>query len=133
MSSAHRVRSNFSEGTDIACMEAIVAAMRWMRVICSMVDGRGYIPLGSDGCRRAGRSLMKRRCARQAKQRRLSTDPQEGVHPRIGAADVIPFVPVKGIKLEQCVLLARQQASRSGGGSGFRCSSTRRPRCGRTG
>ena len=33
---------------------------------------------------------------------------QRGVHPRIGAADVIPFVPVKGIKLEQCVLLARQ-------------------------
>jgi glutamate formiminotransferase len=33
---------------------------------------------------------------------------QQGVHPRIGAADVIPFVPVQGIKLEQCVLLARQ-------------------------
>ncbi len=33
---------------------------------------------------------------------------QRGVHPRIGAADVIPFVPVSGIKLEQCVLLARQ-------------------------
>ena len=33
---------------------------------------------------------------------------QEGVHPRIGAADVIPFVPISGIKLEQCVLLARQ-------------------------
>jgi glutamate formiminotransferase len=33
---------------------------------------------------------------------------QRGVHPRIGAADVIPFVPIKGIKLEQCVLLARQ-------------------------
>jgi glutamate formiminotransferase len=33
---------------------------------------------------------------------------QQGVHPRIGAADVIPFVPVSGIKLEQCVLLARQ-------------------------
>jgi glutamate formiminotransferase len=33
---------------------------------------------------------------------------QQGEHPRIGAADVIPFVPVKGIKLEQCVLLARQ-------------------------
>jgi glutamate formiminotransferase len=33
---------------------------------------------------------------------------QQGVHPRIGAADVIPFVPIKGIKLEQCVLLARQ-------------------------
>ncbi|MGH9589836.1 MAG: glutamate formimidoyltransferase, partial [Terracidiphilus sp.] len=33
---------------------------------------------------------------------------QTGVHPRIGAADVIPFVPVSGIKLERCVLLARQ-------------------------
>jgi glutamate formiminotransferase len=33
---------------------------------------------------------------------------QQGVHPRIGAADVIPFVPVSGIKLEQCALLARQ-------------------------
>jgi glutamate formiminotransferase len=33
---------------------------------------------------------------------------QEGIHPRIGAADVIPFVPISGIKLEQCVLLARQ-------------------------
>jgi glutamate formiminotransferase len=33
---------------------------------------------------------------------------QRGEHPRIGAADVIPFVPISGIKLEQCVLLARQ-------------------------
>jgi glutamate formiminotransferase len=33
---------------------------------------------------------------------------QTGAHPRIGAADVIPFVPISGIKLEQCVLLARQ-------------------------
>jgi glutamate formiminotransferase len=33
---------------------------------------------------------------------------QRGVHPRIGAADVIPFVPISGIKLEQCALLARQ-------------------------
>jgi glutamate formiminotransferase len=33
---------------------------------------------------------------------------QQGVHPRIGAADVIPFVPISGIKLENCALLARQ-------------------------
>jgi glutamate formiminotransferase / 5-formyltetrahydrofolate cyclo-ligase len=33
---------------------------------------------------------------------------QRGVHPRIGAADVIPFVPIRGISLEQCALLARQ-------------------------
>jgi glutamate formiminotransferase len=33
---------------------------------------------------------------------------QQGAHPRIGAVDVIPFVPVSGIKLHQCALLARQ-------------------------
>ena len=33
---------------------------------------------------------------------------QVGEHPRIGATDVIPFVPISGIKLEQCVLMARQ-------------------------
>jgi glutamate formiminotransferase len=33
---------------------------------------------------------------------------QQGVHPRIGAADVVPFVPISGIKLEHCALLARQ-------------------------
>jgi glutamate formiminotransferase len=30
-----------------------------------------------------------------------------GVHPRIGAVDVIPFVPLSGIPLESCVALAR--------------------------
>ncbi|MEP6535635.1 MAG: glutamate formimidoyltransferase [Bryobacteraceae bacterium] len=30
----------------------------------------------------------------------------QGVHPRIGAADVVPFVPVRGVTLEDCVGLA---------------------------
>ena len=33
---------------------------------------------------------------------------QSGVHPRIGAADVVPFVPVSGITLAECAVLARQ-------------------------
>ena len=33
---------------------------------------------------------------------------QKGEHPRMGAADVVPFVPVSGISLPQCVMLARQ-------------------------
>ena len=31
---------------------------------------------------------------------------QQGVHPRAGAADVIPFVPISGISLRECVALA---------------------------
>ncbi|MEO6965978.1 MAG: glutamate formimidoyltransferase [Acidobacteriaceae bacterium] len=33
---------------------------------------------------------------------------QQGVHPRIGAADVIPLVPIRGISLPECVALAHQ-------------------------
>ncbi|MFQ5927992.1 MAG: glutamate formimidoyltransferase, partial [Terriglobia bacterium] len=31
----------------------------------------------------------------------------QGAHPRVGAADVIPFVPIQGVTLENCVELAR--------------------------
>jgi glutamate formiminotransferase len=37
----------------------------------------------------------------------IDLNKQRGEHPRIGAADVIPFVPVAGSSLEQCALLAR--------------------------
>ena len=33
---------------------------------------------------------------------------QSGVHPRIGAADVIPFVPVAGVSIAEAAVLARQ-------------------------
>lgn len=32
----------------------------------------------------------------------------EGAHPRIGACDVLPFVPVEGVTMEECVRLAGQ-------------------------
>jgi len=35
-----------------------------------------------------------------------------GVHPRLGAADVIPFVPVAGVTLEECAGFARQAGNR---------------------
>ncbi len=38
-----------------------------------------------------------------------------GQHPRIGAADVIPFVPMWGVSMQECVELARSVASRIGG------------------
>jgi glutamate formiminotransferase len=35
----------------------------------------------------------------------------QGVHPRIGAADVVPFIPIEGVTLEDCVKLAERVAS----------------------
>ena len=36
----------------------------------------------------------------------------QGTHPRIGATDVLPFVPVNGITLEECAAMARQLGRR---------------------
>ncbi len=37
-----------------------------------------------------------------------------GAHPRIGATDVVPFVPVKGVTMEDCVRLAEELGKRVG-------------------
>jgi glutamate formiminotransferase len=34
----------------------------------------------------------------------------EGVHPRIGAVDVVPFVPLRDVSMDQCVALAKELA-----------------------
>ncbi|HYY54029.1 MAG TPA: glutamate formimidoyltransferase [Candidatus Dormibacteraeota bacterium] len=34
-----------------------------------------------------------------------------GAHPRIGAVDVIPFVPITGVSMDECVALAREVAA----------------------
>ncbi|MGA8042013.1 MAG: glutamate formimidoyltransferase [Terracidiphilus sp.] len=100
---------NFSEGRDVRRVEAIVSAMR--------VDGVHLLDWSMDadhnrsvvtiaGTPAAVVESAVRGAGKAAELIDLTT--QEGVHPRIGAADVIPFVPISGIKLEQCVLLARQ-------------------------
>ena len=37
-----------------------------------------------------------------------------GEHPRLGAADVVPFVPIKGVTMEDCVAIARRLGERVG-------------------
>ena len=36
----------------------------------------------------------------------------KGEHPRIGATDVIPFVPVQGVTMDECVAIARDVGRR---------------------
>ena len=35
-----------------------------------------------------------------------------GVHPRLGATDVLPFVPIRGVSLEECATLAHRAGQR---------------------
>jgi glutamate formiminotransferase / 5-formyltetrahydrofolate cyclo-ligase len=100
---------NFSEGTDAGRVQAIVAAMRveGVHLLDWSMDAdhnRSVVTIAGEpaavvesAVRGAGKAVEL-----------IDLTRQQGVHPRIGAADVIPFVPVNGIKLEQCVLLARQ-------------------------
>ncbi|HEV7744962.1 MAG TPA: glutamate formimidoyltransferase [Pyrinomonadaceae bacterium] len=36
----------------------------------------------------------------------------QGVHPRLGATDVLPFIPISGVTMEDCVTLARRAGER---------------------
>lgn len=44
----------------------------------------------------------------------IDLDEHSGEHPRIGAADVVPFVPISGISMGECVELARKVGQRVG-------------------
>jgi len=100
---------NFSEGRDVRRVEAIVSAMRVEGVHLldwSMDAEQNRSVVTIAGAPAAVVEAAVRGAGKAAELIDLTR--QEGVHPRIGAADVIPFVPISGIKLEQCVLLARQ-------------------------
>jgi len=44
----------------------------------------------------------------------IDLDQHTGEHPRIGAADVVPFVPLSGVTMEECVALAKRLGERVG-------------------
>ena len=44
----------------------------------------------------------------------INLDEHSGEHPRIGATDVVPFVPIRGISMAECVLMARRLGQRVG-------------------
>lgn len=100
---------NFSEGRDARRVEAIVSAMRieGVHLLDWSMDAdhnRSVVTIAGEP--QAVVEAAVRAAGKAAELIDLTR--QEGLHPRIGAADVIPFVPISGIKLEQCVLLARQ-------------------------
>jgi glutamate formiminotransferase / 5-formyltetrahydrofolate cyclo-ligase len=100
---------NFSEGADRQKVEEIVRAMR--------VDGVHLLDYSLDadhnrsvvtiaGSPEAVVEAAVRGAGKAAEL--IDLTKQSGAHPRIGAADVIPFVPVSGVSLVQCAMLARQ-------------------------
>jgi len=100
---------NFSEGMDEEKVRAIVASMNvegvrlldWSR---DEAHNRSVVTIA--GAQEAVVEAAIRAVGKAAQLIDLTR--QSGVHPRIGAADVVPFVPVSGISLAECAMLARQ-------------------------
>ena len=105
---------NFSEGRRPEVIEAIVAAVDGVEGVKVLHVDPGYdanrtvvtfagVP---DAVAEAAFRAVK--CASELIDMRMHS----GRHPRIGATDVMPLVPVRGITLEQCVEYARRLSAR---------------------
>ena len=107
---------NFSEGRNPEVMEAIVQAIRsvpdlqLLHVDMGISANRTVVTFtGSPEAVIEGAFRGIETAATRIDMRR-----QQGTHPRIGATDVCPLVPVKDISLEETVVYARMLAERVG-------------------
>lgn len=107
---------NFSEGRRKEVVDRIVAAITAVRGVM-VLD----VELDQDHNRSvvtmAGEPEAVEEAAFQATKvaaQLIDLDQHKGEHPRIGATDVIPFIPLQGISLEECIEMARRLGERIG-------------------
>jgi glutamate formiminotransferase len=107
---------NFSEGRRQDVIDAIVGEIK-------AVEGTRFLDADPDpdhnrvvvsfvGTRAAVAEAAFRAAAKAATL--IDLNAHKGEHPRMGATDVVPFVPVSGVTMEQCVELSRQVGRRIG-------------------
>lgn len=99
---------NFSEGRRADVIDAIAESIRSAPVALLDVSSdpdhnRTVITFAGEPERVADAMLGAARVAVE----RIDLDQHAGVHPRIGAVDVIPFIPLRDISLTECATLAR--------------------------
>ena len=99
---------NFSEGRDKAKVDAIIEAMKMdgvylldremdadhNRCVITLVGERE--PIQEAAIRGVGKAAEL-----------IDLNVHQGAHPRMGAADVVPFIPIEGVTIEDCVAMAR--------------------------
>jgi len=101
---------NFSEGRDLAKVDAIIAAMREVPGVYlldreSDADhNRSVVTIAGEPDAVAEAAL--RGVGKAAEL--IDLTKHSGAHPRMGATDVVPFIPVEGASIEDCVALAKK-------------------------
>ncbi|MGA2674234.1 MAG: glutamate formimidoyltransferase [Terracidiphilus sp.] len=99
---------NFSEGRDAAKVDALVEAMKIPGVFLldrEMDEDHNRCVITLVGEREAIQEAAIRGVGKAAELIDLTR--HQGAHPRMGAADVIPFIPIAGVTLEDCVAMAK--------------------------
>jgi glutamate formiminotransferase len=100
---------NFSEGRRADVIDAIVAALRvpGARLVYAEADAaHNRLDTTVLGSREAVAASAMAGAAVAVE--RIDLNGHRGGHPRMGAADVIPFMPVRDVTMEACVELARE-------------------------
>jgi glutamate formiminotransferase / formiminotetrahydrofolate cyclodeaminase len=101
---------NFSEGRDTAKIDAIIAAMREVPGVYILDresdsdHNRSVVTLAGEPEPVAEAAL--RGVGKAAEL--IDLTKHSGAHPRMGATDVVPFIPVEGVSIEDCVALAKK-------------------------
>jgi glutamate formiminotransferase/formiminotetrahydrofolate cyclodeaminase len=101
---------NFSEGRDPAKVNAIVSAMSAVSgvyVLDREMDtdhNRSVITLAGEPDAVAEAALRGIGRAMEL----IDLTQHTGAHPRVGATDVVPFIPIEGVTIEDCVALAHR-------------------------
>jgi glutamate formiminotransferase len=98
---------NFSEGRDKSKLDAIIDAMKMPGVylLDREMDGdhnRSVVTLVGE--RQAIQEAAIRGVGKAAEL--IDLNVHSGAHPRMGATDVVPFIPIEGVTIEDCVAIA---------------------------
>jgi glutamate formiminotransferase len=99
---------NFSEGRDAAKIDAIVQTVVSVPEVV-LLDRESDADHNRSVLTFVGPPAAVAEAAFRAVERAVALidlTKQQGAHPRIGAADVVPFIPIEGVTLEDCVALA---------------------------
>ncbi|MBZ5680184.1 MAG: glutamate formimidoyltransferase [Acidobacteriia bacterium] len=99
---------NFSEGRDKSKVDAIIDAMKMPGVYLldrEMDADHNRCVITLVGEREAIQEAAIRGVGKAAEV--IDLTKHQGAHPRMGAADVVPFIPIDGVTIEDCIAMAR--------------------------
>ena len=105
---------NFSEGRDQATLDAIAESIRKVKDVklLGIEPDKDYNRCVVTFVGSPEATVEAAFQATTVSAGRIDMSMHKGEHPRLGAADVVPFVPISGVSMDDCVALAKQYGKR---------------------